>query len=98
MVAPLLIKGIRALRTNEPDQPAPAPPELPPFFSVEMPWVNQRLVDIDSNVQTIMHQLTDERGRSRVLDILETLQRQGRRIEALEAGIRARRRNSSKST
>jgi len=89
-----LIKGLRALRSDD-DPPAPAPPAaaptpLPPFFSVEMPWINQHLVNIDANQQAILQLLRDERGRNRLTDIMERLDATARKLEAVERIARAR--------
>jgi hypothetical protein len=79
MLGPLLLKAIRSLRAEEKH----APP-LPPFFSVEMPWVIEHLVNIDANQQTVLHMLRDENGRSRILDIQDRLQVMERRLQRVE--------------
>lgn len=81
MLGPLVLKAIRALRAEE-KEPAAAP--LPPFFSVEMPWVIEHLVNIDANQQTVLHMLRDEHGRSRILDIQDRLQVMERRLQRVE--------------
>lgn len=93
MLSPLLIKGLRSLRADDPPPPAPPPAAttpLPPFFSVEMPWINQHLVNIDSNLQTILQLLRDERGRNRLTDIIDRQDAQARKLEAVERLARAR--------
>lgn len=91
ILAPLAIKGLRALRSEDIPPPAPLTP-LPPFFSVEMPWINQHLVNIDAQTQMIIQHLRDENGRNRLIDILDRLDAQARRLEAIERANRVRNR------
>lgn len=93
LLSPLVIKGLRALRSDDPPPPAPtpaAPTPLPPFFSVEMPWINQHLVNIDANQQAILQLLRDERGRNRLTDIIDRQDAQARKLDAIERLLRAR--------
>ena len=84
MLAPLVMKGLRALRSDSPAASPPAAGPLPPFFSVEMPWVTGHLVNIDSNQQLILQMLRDENGRNRLADIIDRLDVHQRRLEAIE--------------
>src|SRR5882672_9965544 len=91
MLSPLVIKGLRALRSDEPPAPPPAAPTpLPPFFSVEVPWITQHLVTIDANLQMLLQLLRDERGRNRLIDIMDRQDALTRKLETVERMARAR--------
>lgn len=91
MLSPLVVKGLRALRVDEPPPAAPAAPTpLPPFFSVEVQWINQHLVNIDANQQAILQLLRDERGRNRLADLIDRQDALMRRLEAIERSLRTR--------
>jgi len=86
-----VIKGLRALRSDEPPAPPPAAPTpLPPFFSVEVPWITQHLVTIDANLQMLLQLLRDERGRNRLIDIMDRQDALTRKLETVERMARAR--------
>lgn len=91
MLSPLVIKGLRALRPDDHSTPPPAVPSpLPPFFSVDVPWINQHLVNIDANQQAILQLLRDERGRNRLTDLMDRQDALTRKMEAIERSLRTR--------